>query len=158
GKFYGATGTGGVLKNGLCFDAGCGTVFKITSSGAFTTLHSFDQADGEAPSELIQGDDGNFYGATEAAGTRGFGTIFRIPTAGVFTSLHSFDSTDGSGLNGLLTIQQGADGNFYGTAGLGGTSGRCSGGCGTVFKITPVGVFTLLHSFDSADGSGPAGL
>jgi uncharacterized repeat protein (TIGR03803 family) len=39
-------------------------------------------------------------------------------------------------------IIQDSDGNFYGTTQLGGTSNN-----GTVFKITPAGVETVLHSF-----------
>jgi uncharacterized repeat protein (TIGR03803 family) len=46
--------------------------------------------------------------------------------------------------------------------GSGGTSAACpengQGGCGTVFKITPGGMLTTLHSFDRADGGGPVGL
>ena len=51
---------------------------------------------------------------------------------------------------------QGSDGNFYGTTFDGGAN--CNAGCGTVFKITPSGTLTTLHSFDSADGLPCAGL
>ena len=51
---------------------------------------------------------------------------------------------------------QAADGNFYGTTEKGGTTGGdCFYGCGTIFKITPSGTLTTLHSFDSDDGSEP---
>lgn len=51
-------------------------------------------------------------------------------------------------------LVQGTDGNFYGTTNLGGASGD-----GTVFKITPSGTLTTLHSFDYTDGKNPnAGL
>src|SRR5579864_585086 len=48
-------------------------------------------------------------------------------------------------------VIQGADGNFYGTTTLGG-SGLCLGpfgvqGCGTVFKLTPAGVQTVIYNF-----------
>ncbi|HEY3637162.1 MAG TPA: choice-of-anchor tandem repeat GloVer-containing protein [Rhizomicrobium sp.] len=48
-------------------------------------------------------------------------------------------------------------GNLYGTASQGGGS-RCSGtGCGTIFRLTPDGTFTVLHSFSGAsDGEFPA--
>jgi uncharacterized repeat protein (TIGR03803 family) len=59
-------------------------------------------------------------------------------------------------------LVQGADGNFYGTTFAGGTSSNCNlayNGCGTVFKITPQGTLTTLHSFDNAGGCYPeAGL
>src|SRR5208282_794266 len=58
------------------------------------------------------------------------------------------------------TLIQATDGNFYGTTAYGGAYGVGSGDtCGTVFKITPSGVLTTLHSFDCTDGEAPiAGL
>ena len=51
-------------------------------------------------------------------------------------------------------------GNLYGTTGLGGAGTTCAGGgCGTVFKISPDGTKTVLHTFtDAPDGSEPSGL
>jgi uncharacterized repeat protein (TIGR03803 family) len=69
--------------------------------------------------------------------------------------LHSFDGPDGAYPNAGLV--QASDGNFYGTTSEGGASGNCSGGCGTVFKITPNGTLTTLHSFGGSDGAGPYG-
>jgi len=70
---------------------------------------------------------------------------------GTFTTLLSFDGTHGSGSSGALT--QGSDGNFYGTGG-GGANYR-----GTVYKVTPDGRLTRLHSFCTlarcADGEYP---
>jgi uncharacterized repeat protein (TIGR03803 family) len=95
------------------------------------------------------------------AGTIVFAALAINSPAQTFTTLHSFDSTDGSlPLAGLV---QGTDGNLYGTTGEGGTSSTCgtySGGadvgCGTVFKITPTGTLTTLHSFDGTDGENPS--
>jgi uncharacterized repeat protein (TIGR03803 family) len=81
-----------------------------------------------------------------------------VATAQTFTSLHSFDGTDGDPYAGLV---QGTDGNLYGTTQIGGADTKRCGilGCGTVFKITPSGTLTTLHSFDGADGESPdAGL
>jgi uncharacterized repeat protein (TIGR03803 family) len=69
--------------------------------------------------------------------------------AQTFTALYLF-----GGPNGPLV--QGTDGNLYGTTGGGGT-GRCSSGCGTIFKITTTGTLTTLHSFDLPDGTSPRG-
>jgi uncharacterized repeat protein (TIGR03803 family) len=98
---------------------------------------------------MVQGTDGNFYGTTESGGGDTVGTVFKITPGGTLTTLHSFDSTDGSApVAGLI---QAADGNFYGTTDIGGTNG-CYG---TVFKITPGGTLTTLHSFDNSDGADP---
>ena len=77
----------------------------------------------------------------------------------VFRSMYNFNGSDGSQPEAKLV--QATDGNFYGTTMMGGAGGRgaCNGSCGTIFKITPAGVWIMLHSFDGFSGSGPyAGL
>jgi uncharacterized protein (TIGR03437 family) len=158
GNFYGTTGTGGT---GSSCTSGCGTIFKITAAGALTTLHDFNGTDGSSPIGLMQAADGNFYGTTGAGGTSkscasGCGTIFKITPAGALTTLHSFEYTDGSSPSTpFIGLVQATDGNFYGAAGAGGAGASCTSGCGTIFKITPAGVLTTLHTFNGADGSGP---
>ncbi|MFZ0953174.1 MAG: choice-of-anchor tandem repeat GloVer-containing protein, partial [Candidatus Sulfotelmatobacter sp.] len=81
--------------------------------------------------------------------------------AQTLTTLFSFDR--GSSINGYSpvgSLVQGVDGNFYGTTAFGGDSGcteyyETYNGCGTVFKITPGGTLTTLHSFDGSDGAFP---
>jgi uncharacterized repeat protein (TIGR03803 family) len=147
GNFYGATYNGGANS--------AGTVFKITPGGALTTLHNFDGSDGEWPNGLVQAANGNFYGTTQIGGASGDGTVFKITENGTLTTLHSFDGTNGQfpvAWSGALV--QATNGNFYGTTENGGTSGD-----GTVFEITPSGMFTSLFSFDNTDGAIPtAGL
>ncbi|HXJ92025.1 MAG TPA: choice-of-anchor tandem repeat GloVer-containing protein [Terriglobia bacterium] len=121
GNFYGTTFGGGAST--AC-SLGCGTAFKMTPAGTVTTLHSFDLSDGAGPSaSLIQGTDGNFYGATFPGGTStacpgnegdgGCGTLFKMTPASTLTTLHNFDFTDGWGANGLFQSTSGA---FYGMA------------------------------------------
>ena len=160
GNFYGTTNVGGAGSN--CFGA-CGTVFKITPKGALTTIYNFctlaDCNDGASPKAgLVQGTDGNFYGTTTAGGTGKFctdgcGTVFKITPEGELTTLHSFNGTDG--IFPEAGLVQGTEGSFYGTTIFGGTSNNCDGGCGTVFKITPQGELTTLHSFNGTDGDTP---
>lgn len=146
GSFYGITMNGGSNNSG--------TVFKITPSGALTTLHSFGSGDGSSLNgPLVQGNDGNFYSTTESGGTSGYGTIFKITSNGVYTIVHNFDSTDGSAP--ACGLVQASDGYFYGTTYEGGPNNSCENGCGTVFKMTPGGTLTTLHSFDSTDGANP---
>jgi uncharacterized repeat protein (TIGR03803 family) len=91
----------------------------------------------------------------------GCGTVFQITPAGTLTTLYSFCSqpncTDGAApFAGLI---QATDGNFYGTTYQGGNNICFGSGCGTVFKISPAGKFTALHSFDLTDARIPmAGL
>jgi len=151
GNFYGTTNGGGAI--------GDGTVFKITPEGTLTTLHSFGGTDGYGPEAgLVQASDGDLYGTTLYGGAYGWGTVFKITVAGALTTLYSFcaqtNCPDGSNASGVLV--QATDGNFYGTAGAGGPiTSACptdQGECGTVFKVTPGGTLTTLHSFDSTDG------
>ncbi|MGA2133164.1 MAG: choice-of-anchor tandem repeat GloVer-containing protein [Bryobacteraceae bacterium] len=164
GDLYGTTQLGGAGVYG-----GQGTIFKITLAGAQTTLHSFcetlnpegDCVDGEPPiTALVQGTNGDLYGATHNGGAYGGGTIFKITMAGDFTTLYNFCSLAGcaDGVQPYAALVQGADGNFYGVTGSG---GMASGG-GTFFTMTPGGALTTLYSFcslaDCADGAYPLAL
>jgi uncharacterized repeat protein (TIGR03803 family) len=150
GNFYGTTVGGGA--NSQCSGTGiqgCGTVFKITPGGTFTTLYSFAGTDGANPwAGLVQGTDGNFYGTTAYGGASSVGTVFKITSGGTLTTLHSFSGSDGD--FAVAALIQATDGNFYGTTGGGG-----AGSYGTVFRMTPSGTLTTLHSFDLADGEVP---
>ena len=142
GNYYGLTSSGGTT--------GHGTIFKITPAGVFTVIRHLSFADGSgARGHLVIGADGNFYGATYAGGTNGYGTIFKMtPTGSTFTVLRSLSSaTDGANCYGSLV--KGTDNNFYGTTGGGGTTGQ-----GTIFKITPAGVYTVLRQLNSSTDGG----
>ncbi|HXJ96262.1 MAG TPA: choice-of-anchor tandem repeat GloVer-containing protein [Terriglobia bacterium] len=168
GNLYGTTAGGGINNDPNCqeYPNGCGTVFKITLGGTLTALYNFcaqpNCADGNYPSGgLTQAADGSFYGTTYFGGSslsctdsRGCGTVFKITPQGTLTTLYNFcsrtDCSDGTNPDAALT--QATDGNFYGIAQNGGLL-SCEGtGCGTIFKITPQGVFTVLHAFDPDGG------
>jgi uncharacterized repeat protein (TIGR03803 family) len=132
----------------------------------FTTLFSFDGTDGEAPYQagLVQSTNGDLYGTTCCGAINFSGTVFKITPGGTLTTLYSFCSqsgcTDGDGPQAALV--QATNGDLYGTTIVGGAYCASVGGCGTVFKITPGGTLTTLHSFCSQsgcpDGSGPGAL
>ncbi len=154
GDLYGTTQIGGPTANG--------TAFKLSPSGAYTLLYSFctepDCGDGAFPAPgLLQAANGNLYGTTVAGGAYNFGadgTIFKITPSGSLTTIHSFcaqaDCADGSEPSGPLV--QGPDGNLYGTTQEGGATCPYSGGCGTVFRITPDGTLTTIYKFCSQTG------
>ena len=154
GDFYGTTVSGGTDY--------AGSVFRMTPSGALTTLFSFvGPPQGYGPEAgLIQATDGNLYGTTLQGGDRsgpcaisaGCGTVFRMDPDGSLTTLHTFHYTDGGGPGASLL--QGNDGNFYGT-----TIGGGAHGAGTAFTMTPAGKVTTLYSFcaqeNCVDGAYP---
>ena len=142
GNFYGTT-----FENG---PANYGTVFKITPQGKLTVLHAFDGSDGAAPwGAPVEGTDGDYYGTTEDGGPADCGTVYRVTAGGTFKTVYNFEGT--YGCQPLAPLVLGKDGNFYGTALQGGNNPAL----GTIFKITPAGAITLLHSFDGTHGFGP---
>src|SRR5579872_567079 len=150
GNFYGTTYQGGADR--------LGTVFKITPTGTFTSLHSFSgyPSDGTEPyAGLVQAANGSFYGTTWEGGTEDFGSIFKMTSTGTVTLLHSLNGgSDGGGLADPLI--QATDGNLYGTANSDGeVSSGCTEGCGTIFKISTAGTFTVLEDFDQTNGAFP---
>jgi len=109
-----------------------GTVFKITTGGTLTTLHTFSNVGNDARypyAGLIQGIDGNFYGTTAGGGTGGSGTLFKMTPAGTATTLYSFGSVTNDGLAPRSSLLYASDGNFYGTTLNGGTG---VGNAGTI--------------------------
>lgn len=130
GNLYGTAESGGTSN--------LGTIFKMTPSGATSTLYNFSGADGGNPEGgLILATDGNFYGTTRSGGASNLGTVFKITPAGVLTTLHSFDGTDGS--EPRPGVVQGKNGFFYGTT------------CGfnppwTAYSITSSGKFKTINA------------
>ncbi len=67
------------------------------------------------------------------------GTVFEITPSGQLTTLHSFNGTDGSAPENDLVLAN--NGYFYGTAG----GGRSAGG--TIYAISPSGLFVTVANF-----------
>lgn len=156
GHLYGTTAFGGpsARTNG---PYGYGTIFRLTTNGQFTTLHSFDGANGVYPSAaLIQAKDSRLYG-TAAGGNTNFpasfhGTVFSITTNAEITTLAFFNGTNGS--HPMSELIEGNDNSFYGTTQKGGASDN-----GTVFRVSAEGKLTSLVSFAQTNGAEPrAGL
>jgi uncharacterized repeat protein (TIGR03803 family) len=140
-------------------------IFSLSALGSLTSAHAGDPvADtvlvsygnvSPAPvivrGSLVEGKDGSLYGVSQNGGlTGGYGTVFRVPPGGGgLTLLHSFGGPDGNDPEHALAID--AKGVLYGTT-YGGGAG--SPACGTVFSLTPAGVFKTLHTFRCDDSGG----
>jgi uncharacterized repeat protein (TIGR03803 family) len=162
-NLYGTTSGGGVCKS----HGGFGTVYKIAPDGSETVLYAFQAGvDGGFPEgNLVRDQDGNLFGTTENGGDmtectgNGCGVVFEVTPAGGETVLHAFQAgADGS--QPFAGLMMDNSGNLFGTTMLGGGSANCSGGCGTVFEVTPDETETVLYAFQGGtDGCLPrAGL
>jgi uncharacterized repeat protein (TIGR03803 family) len=145
GNFYGTTSEGGT--------SGYGTAFKITPSGQETILYNFTNGtDGNSPGTVTLDSADNIYG-TSFGGVNGFGLVYKIDANDVFNVLYSLCSlsgcADGDTPIGNLVLD--SSGNIYGTT-------QAVVGNGNVYKLTPQGDETVLHSFGGTDGIGPASL
>ena len=119
GNFYGTTELGG---SGVNCSSGCGIVFKMDKKGPVSILHNFlgGRDDGSDPvAGLVEGTDGNLYGATFQGGTANAGTVFQISKSGTETLLHSFTSDVGQWP--VASLAQNTNGKFYGVTQSGGT-------------------------------------
>lgn len=162
GNLYGTTsgGGGGSLP--------AGTVFQLDSTGKETVLYNFcsvaNCADGNTPYAGVIRHAGDLYGTTLGGGefcieNGGCGVVFKVDSIGKETVLYNFCPNGYGNCTDGASPQAGpiddAAGNLYGT-----TSGGGANGLATVFRLSPAGVETVLHSFaGDADGANPfAGL
>ncbi len=152
GRFFGTNAQGSSL--------GDGTVFSMAPSGKVRVLVTLDgYPTGAYPTGGLTEIKGKLYGTTSVGGTGtncngGCGTVFELLPRNGYRVVYNFQGgSDGAApLSGVVGI----DGTIYGTTSTGGT-GTCA--CGTVFKITPDGTKTILHSFaGGADGKVAGGL
>lgn len=124
-------------------------------------LRAVPLAQSQAPTEprnpmarLVQAIDGSFYGTTEEGGAFGFGTIFRWALPDTVTVIHSFSGGSG-GAKPASSLVEAPDGSLLGTSSA---AGACSQTGGTIFRITPAGAFSTLHTFGcGVDGANPLG-
>lgn len=156
GNLYGTTAGGGIDCDGS--GVGCGTVFKIDTTGKETVLHAFtDSYGGLGPdSGVVRDASGNLYGLNYSGGNSQAGSIFKIDAAGNYTLLHSFGcgANDGCYPN-LATPILDKKGNLFGVTANGGSAG----GWGIVYKFdTSNNTLKILYSFSGgADGGYPMG-
>ena len=114
-----------------------------------TVLHTFLLFPTDAcytEGNIVQGRDGNMYGDGAVCGANGGGAVYKISPAGAESVFYSFPQQWTNCGGAGLTL--GSDGNFYGTC----IAGNPATGLGSIFRLTPAGVFTDLHDFTGVNG------
>jgi uncharacterized repeat protein (TIGR03803 family) len=150
GNLYGTTLQGG--------PSGAGVVFELATNGTVTLLYNFaGSSDGAFPYAGLYADsNSNLYGTTLSGGTtcNMCGLVFELRPDGFEKALHAFSGPLNDGSKPAADLIADSSGNFYGTTRTGGASNA-----GTVFKLSPGGILTVLHSFagNSSDGAFPLG-
>ena len=157
GNLYGTTQGQGLVR-------AFSTVFKVDKSGHETVLFIFKKGNDGCCADAAPVLDaaGNLYGTTGLGGPDENGVVYKVDVHGSFSVVHTFaHSADGAQPHGGLVID--ASGNLYGATLNGGDDLKKRScftaynfGCGTIFKITPNGKFSVLYRFHgSADGGNP---
>jgi uncharacterized repeat protein (TIGR03803 family) len=150
GNIYGTTEEGGATRP-LC-GPGCGTVYMLSrsqESWSETLIYEFGDGPAFHPYAGVTFDhQGNLYGTAPYGGSADRGLIYELTSSNESwspTILYNFSfGNDGGSPNAGLVSD--SEGNLYGATGSGGT-----GGGGTVFELSPMGLgwaFQVLYSFD----------
>jgi uncharacterized repeat protein (TIGR03803 family) len=148
--------------------AGCAFALALglpSAAGAqtLTVLKNLNKDSGDHPSgTLFMDAQGDLFGTASRRGLGcsrrkdpGCGVVFKIAPGNVYSVLYRFCSQTRclDGYNPQAGVTGDSQGNLYGTTQTGG-----SGGSGTVFKISPNGAETLLHSFCMQSGCADGGV
>ncbi len=147
GYFFGTTYAGGT--------DGVGTAFRMTPTGALSTIYSFPAqgAPGPYPNALIEGNNTYFYGTTQTGGAMSTGAIFEMAPLGYPTTLYSF-CPSGCSLSGQKPqsgLMQDTSGLLYGTGSYGG-----AGNDGVVFSFSVPGLGPFVETQPSTGAAGTA--
>jgi uncharacterized repeat protein (TIGR03803 family) len=157
GQFVGAALTGPLSPNAVS----AGTVFMVSPSGALSVLFAFPydvnagscRYGAQPNASPVEGPDGSLYGTTMScslpSGGGDSGTVYKLAlsaSAWQPTLLHRFSGSDGAFPSGSLALA--SDGNLYGVTQAGGAAAWSNG---TIFRVTPTGELTTLHTFNCAD-------
>lgn len=147
GSFYGVSSSGG--------GSGRGTAFRYTPGIGTSLLNTFTTTNGSlAEGGLVIGSDGAFYGVGREGGSSAKGAIYKVTTSGVRTRVLSFTGiagvAPGSFPRGPLVFAPNLA--FYGVTETGGASNT-----GVVFRISALGVYSLVTQFGTSGPRSPQG-
>lgn len=137
-----------------------GTIYRVRLDGTGSSVvHVFGT--GNVPGEpllpngrLLRNAAGSLFGTTKSGGADGFGTVFEYTPSGQLLTRVSFTGTGGAFRGtepGNLVLK--SDGSICGTTFKGGVAD-----VGTIFRISPQGVFETIFEFTPAAGTNPHGL
>lgn len=170
GNLYGSAVYGGVQSCdypgwGQPRGQGCGTIYKLDTTGKFTVLHTFTgPSDGSYPLGVVADSAGNLYGIAESGGDitgsyiYGLGTVFKLDASGQFSVLFTF--TPSTTLNNVYAshLVRDSKGILYGLQ----QYNNCAKGGGCLFSIDEKGNYTDLYDFqgygEGDDGNDPVGV
>ncbi len=117
----------------------------------FSGLNGITNADGAYPMQLSAGPNGTFYGVTDSGGKYGQGTIFQVFPWGDITTVASFPFQAHDNQHDAVPVTYDPNnGNIYGVTMVNGQYGN-----GTIYQVSPTGVFSVIHSFTGNDGAYP---
>jgi uncharacterized repeat protein (TIGR03803 family) len=138
GNLYGTTYGGGESGNPE------GVVFRLSTSGVETVLHTFaDGHPGGSPhAGLIRDSAGNLYGTASDV-------VYKLDASGQFTALRAFDCAHGGGGELWTGVALDAAGNLYGTT-ITPTSSDCGPPYGIVYKLDTAGTLKVVYRFPGA--------
>ncbi len=130
GKFYGATDGGAGANNS-------GDLYSVTTAGVEVDLHAFNSTtDGSCNPgsfpvvNMLQVNDGNFYGTNYGGANGNSGSIYKLTAAHVFSAF-LFPGNNVDGGQPYSTLIQNTNGKIYGTTSSGGANST-----GTFFSVS----------------------
>jgi uncharacterized repeat protein (TIGR03803 family) len=144
----------------LGFALACATLLTLSlavsaRAQTVTILAGFNGANGDSPNAVVQGTDGNFYGAALSGGAFGHGDVFRVTPTGEITAIYSFGCTQATCyVNEPYSMVLGSDGSLYGVSLYGGKSP----GQGSIYRMTLDGEFSGVYTFSPNDGENPTSI
>jgi uncharacterized repeat protein (TIGR03803 family) len=148
GTLYGNTFYGGNMSCGTP-GLGCGTIFRITATGAFSQLHRFGGTEGYGPNPTLLRLGDRLWGGTVYGGPSPAGGPFSMKTDG---SAFAAVTPTALAYNFIGGHAADAAGNLYGVAFSGGAHSM-----GSIYRIDTSGHFTIVHDFGGSDGAFPTG-
>lgn len=135
----------GVFSGGI--HGSSGALYRLAPDGTFSIVHTFnDLSEGEPQTPITVGPDGALYGVLMRWRDNYMNSLYRISLDGQFTNLGDFgpDNPD-SFLEIFRKLTLMPDGQFYGSARYGVSTGHGNFDADVLFRLSPAGEYTQLY-------------